>query len=169
MPTRFRAILAIVSSRDVLRMSDTEVAALLDEGDRVQVGTHNPDGTIHLVPMAYVMFDGRLTLWTDPTSRKVANLRADPSITCLVERGDDFGSFRAAQLVGTASISSDPDTSRAVGEALFARSVGVLSDDLIAYVAGLVPQRVVVTVDPLRVVSWDHRKLSGARPDQVGA
>lgn len=150
-------------------MSDSEVATLLDEGDRVQVGTHNPDGTIHLVPMSYVMFEARMTLWTDPTSRKVANLRADPAITCLVELGDDFGSFRAVQLIGTATISSDPDTSQAVGEALVARTVGALSDDLVAYVAGLAAQRVAVTVEPVRVVSWDHRKLAGARPDQVGS
>lgn len=150
-------------------MTDTEVAAVLDEGRRVQVATRNPDGTIHLVPMSYVIFENRLTLWTDPDSRKVANLRADPSVTCLVELGDDFASFRAVQLVGAASISSQLSRSRAVGEALFARTVGILSDDLIAYVAGLAPQRVAVTIEPAKVISWDHRKLSGPRPDQVGA
>jgi hypothetical protein len=119
--------------------------------------------------MSYVVVDGQVTLWTDPASKKVSNLRRDPRITCLVELGEDFGSFRAVQLVGTARLSSDAETSRAVGEALFARAVGELSDDLRSYVAGLVPHRVAVSVEPVRVVSWDHRKLRDARPDQVGA
>jgi nitroimidazol reductase NimA-like FMN-containing flavoprotein (pyridoxamine 5'-phosphate oxidase superfamily) len=150
-------------------MTADEIDEVLAEGTKAQVATLNPDGSVHLVPMSYVVVDGRLTLWTDPASRKVSNLRNEPRITCLVELGDDFASFRAVQLVGTARVSSDPDESRAVGEALFARSVGELSDDLLAYVAGLVPQRVAVSVEPLRIVSWDHRKLAGARPDQVGA
>lgn len=149
-------------------MTDAEVASLLDEGRRVQVATHNRDGSVHLVPMSYVVFEGRVTLWTDPSSRKVSNLRRDPRITCLVETGDDFGCFRAVQLVGTAEIREDITTSKAVGEALFARSVGELSGDLLAYVAGLAPQRVAISVVPTRVVSWDHRKLAGPRPEQIG-
>lgn len=150
-------------------MEEAEVAALLAEATKAQVATINPDGSVHLVPMSYVVVDDEVTLWTDPASKKVSNLRRDPRITCLVEQGDDFASFRAVQMVGTARLSSDTETSRAVGEALFARSVGELSDDLRAYVAGLAPQRVSVTVEPVTVVSWDHRKLAGARPDQVGA
>ena len=149
-------------------MTDDEILDLLREGRRAQVACHNPDGSIHLVPMSYVMMDGRLTLWTDPSSRKVANLRADPRVTCLVEVGDEFSEFRAVQLAGQAVIIDDPEGSRRVGEALFGRSLGELNDDMRAYVASLVPERVGVAVDVHRVVSWDHRKLAGARPDQVG-
>lgn len=150
-------------------MTDAEIAGLLAEATRVQVGTLNPDGSVHLVPMSYVVVDGKLNLWTDPGSRKVSNLRRDPRITCLVELGEEFSSFRAVQLAGTARLSADLETSRRVGEALFARSVGELSEDLVRYVTGLAHQRVAVAVEPARVVSWDHRKLAGARPDQVGA
>jgi nitroimidazol reductase NimA-like FMN-containing flavoprotein (pyridoxamine 5'-phosphate oxidase superfamily) len=149
-------------------MTDDEILELLREGRRAQVACHNPDGSIHLVPMSYVVLDGRLTLWTDPASRKVANLRADRRVTCLVEVGDEFSEFRAVQLAGEAVIIDDPEDSRRVGEALFARSLGELNDDMRAYVASLVPERVGVAVEAQRVVSWDHRKLAGARPDQVG-
>lgn len=162
-------ILTCVSGRDLIRMTDAEVDALLAEGTKAQVGTLNPDGSVHLVPMSYVVLDGTVNLWTDPASRKVSNLRRDPRITCLVEMGDDFASFRAVQLVGNARLSSGAEESRTVGEALFSRSVGPLSDDLRAYVAGLTPQRVAVSIEPTRIVSWDHRKLARARPDQVGA
>jgi nitroimidazol reductase NimA-like FMN-containing flavoprotein (pyridoxamine 5'-phosphate oxidase superfamily) len=149
-------------------MTDSEVAAVLHEGRRAQLATYNSDGSIHLVPMAYVVYDGQVTLWTDPGSRKIANLRSDPRVTCLIELGEDFESFRAVQLVGTASLVTDLDTSRMIGEALFARTLGALSDDVLGYVATLAAQRAGIVVHPTRVVSWDHRKLAGARPDQMG-
>jgi Pyridoxamine 5'-phosphate oxidase len=150
-------------------MTEAEIASLLEEGSRAQVATYNPDASIHLVPMSYVVYEGRVTLWTDPASRKVANLRADPRLTCLVELGEDFYSFRAVQIVGRGSLITDGDASLEIGKALFARTTGPLTDDLLGYVATLAPQRVGIAVEPDRIVSWDHRKLVGALPDQIGS
>jgi nitroimidazol reductase NimA-like FMN-containing flavoprotein (pyridoxamine 5'-phosphate oxidase superfamily) len=166
--SRFRQYWRLVTDRDVLRMDEREIASVLDEGSRAQIATFNKDGSIHLVPMAYVMLDGVVTLWTDPSSRKVANLRADPRLTCLVELGEHFESFRAVQLIGTGSLITDSDASRKVGEALFSRTMGSLTDDVLGYIKMLSAQRVGIAVKPERVVSWDHRKLAGARPDQIG-
>ena len=158
-----------MAGRDAIRMTDEEVAELLDEGKRVQFASHSPDGSIHLVPMSYVVVDGRVCLWTDPGSRKVTNVRADPRVSGLIEMGDEFATFRAVQITGTAMVADDPVKSLAIGEALFARSLGgALDDGTKAYVATLVPERVGVVIQPDRIVSWDHRKLAGARPDQVG-
>ena len=158
-----------MSERDALRMSEAEIAAALEEGRRAQLATRNPDGSIHLVPMSYVVYEGRVTMWTDTASRKVSNLRADPRLTCLVELGEDFQSFRAVELVGAGSLVTDYEASRKVGEALFARTVGALTDDMLAYVATLAGERVGIVVQADRVVSWDHRKLNGALPDQIGS
>src|SRR5260221_3731626 len=100
-----------MSQRDLLTMSDNEVATFLEHGWRAQVATINDDGTPHLVPLSYVMVDGCLTLWTDPRSKKVANLRRDPRLTCLVEDGAHFAEFRAVQLTGRGELSEDHDTS----------------------------------------------------------
>src|SRR6476646_7664861 len=158
-----------MSERERLRMSDDEVQALLDECWRVQVGTINPDGSVHLVPLSFMRFDGQLAFWTDPASRKVTNLRRDPRITCLVETGGGFAEFRAVQITGRATVIDEPETSRRAGETLFARYNGPLDDGLKAVVAGLVPKRVVVVVEPERVVSWDHRKLADAHIDDIGS
>jgi PPOX class probable F420-dependent enzyme len=154
--------------RDLLSMSPDEVTAFLGEAHRAQVATINADGTPHVVPMSYVVLDGRLTIWTDPRSRKVANLRRDPRITCLVEDGSLFAELRAVQLSGRADLGEDRDTSLRVGLALFERSSGELTDELRAAVAGLVADRIAVTVRAERVVSWDHRKVPGVRPDEIG-
>jgi PPOX class probable F420-dependent enzyme len=152
----------------MLAMSDDEVAEFLRQERRAHVGTINPDGTPHVVPLSYVVLDGRLTFWTDPRSKKVANLRRDPRMTCLVEAGTEFAEFRAVQLSGRAELGEDHDTSMRVGLALFEQSRGELTDELRSVVAGMVPERIGITLHPERVVTWDHRKLPGVRPTEIG-
>ena len=158
-----------MSQRDAMRMTDEEIDAFLDESRRIHVASHNPDDSIHLVPLSYMRLDGKLALWTDPESRKIRNLRRDPRVTGLVEAGDDFAEFRAVQLVGRAEIIDDVEVSRRAGEVLTARYSRVPpGDETKAYVANLAPQRVVVFLHAEQVVSWDHRKLFGVRPDAIG-
>lgn len=157
-----------MSERDFLRMSDDEVRAHLGECNRAHVATLLPDGRPHVVPLAYMIFEDHVCFWTDPSSQKIKNLRRDPRITCVVECGDDFAEFRAVQIVGDAELIDDVDRSRQAGEVLFSRSRGELTDDLRTYAAMLAPQRVVVKVKPLRIVSWDHRKMAGVTPADVG-
>ncbi len=158
----------VVSERSLLAMSDDEVAEFLRQERRAHVGTINADGTPHVVPLSYVVLDGRLTFWTDPRSRKVANVRRDPRMTCLVESGTQFTELRAVQLSGRAELGEDSDTSMRVGLALFERASGELTDDLRAIVAGMVPERIGVTLHPERVVTWDHRKLPGVKATEIG-
>jgi len=157
-----------MSERQRLRMSDHEVQALLNECYRAHVATHNPDGSVHLVPLAFMQLDGQLAFWTDPESQKVKNLRRDPRVTCLIETGTQFENFRAVQIVGRATVLDGLETSQRAGETLFARYPGPRGAQLTAYVAGLAPKRVAIAIEPLRVVSWDHRKLAGATIDDIG-
>jgi PPOX class probable F420-dependent enzyme len=149
-------------------MSDDEVAAFLAAERRAHVATINDDGTPHVVPLSYVVLEGRLTFWTHPRSRKVANLRRDRRLTCLVEAGAHFAEFRAVQLTGRAELAEDHATSVRTGRALFERASGPLDDAGRAMVDDLARDRVAVTVVPERIVTWDHRKLPGVRPGQVG-
>lgn len=160
-----------MSTRDLLAMDDAEVEAFLAQERRAQVATIDPDGMPHVVPLSYVLLDGRLTFWTDPASRKVANLRRDPRVTCLVEAGAQFAEFRAVQVKGRAELATDPETSRRVGLALFLQASPPGTDEamLLPAVDPLVAQRVAITVTPERTVSWDHRKLGGVRPKDIGS
>jgi PPOX class probable F420-dependent enzyme len=149
-------------------MSQDEVTAFLGAERRAHVATINADGTPHLVPLSYVVLDGRMAFWTDPRSQKVVNLRRDPRMTCLVEAGSEFAELRAVQLTGRAELSDDRASSLRVGLALFERARGELNDELRAVVDGLVDDRVAVTLQAERVVTWDHRKLPQVRPTEIG-
>ncbi|MGI8492331.1 MAG: pyridoxamine 5'-phosphate oxidase family protein [Acidimicrobiales bacterium] len=157
------------TSRAVSAMSEAEVGEFLAAERRCHVATLDGDGGIDLVPMAYLLWEGRLGLWTDQRSKKVRNLRRDPAITVLVERGEIFDELRAVELRGRAQIFADLDVSRRAGEMLFGRGTpGGLSAESRAAAVALAPERVLIVVEPDIVISWDHRKLSGLTPGQVG-
>jgi PPOX class probable F420-dependent enzyme len=157
-----------VTPRDLLSMSDDDVAAFLEGERRAYVATINVDGTPHVVPLSYVVIDGQLTFWTDPRSRKVANLRRDARMSCVVEAGEHFAEFRAVQLNGRAELVEDHAGSERVGLALFERAHGHLDAEQRDAVAALVGERIAVVLRPDRVVTWDHRKLAGVRPGEIG-
>jgi PPOX class probable F420-dependent enzyme len=142
--------------------------AFLDGERRAHVATINADGSPHVVPLSYVVIDGLLTFWTHPQSRKVANLRRDARMTCLVEAGDRFEEFRAVQLAGRVELGEDRATSERVGLALFTRASGQLTEKLRATVSALVDERIALTLHPDRVVTWDHRKVADLDVSRIG-
>ena len=88
------------------------------------------------------------------------NLRRDPRITVMAEEGEAYFDLRGVQIAGRAYLTSDAARVAAFGERLYERHFGPLDENGRAYVARSAARRTVVTVEPLRVVSWDHRKLT---------
>jgi PPOX class probable F420-dependent enzyme len=137
-------------------MSADEVRAMLADNRKVQLATLNPDGSVHLVTMFYTLLDDRIGFWTYRTSQKARNLARDPRVTCLVETGDEYFDLRGVQIRGTVTVLDDV---LAVGRGVATGVAGVPGDAVDEYVAHAARKRVAYTVEPRKVVSWDHRKL----------
>lgn len=150
-----------MSRRDQIRMSDEEIRSFLAEQYTLEVATIDHDGWPHLVAMWYVLIDGKITFWTYAKSQKAVNLRRDNRLTCLVETGVRYEELRGVQIKGRATIESDRETVQRIGEIIFERYTGPLNDNTRQVVAAQAPKRVIVTVEPEEIVSWDHRKLGG--------
>lgn len=161
----------MAQGRQAVRLSDEEVTAFLADSMKVQVATVGADGAPHLTTLFYVLDEGRIAFWTYGASQKVANLRRDPRISCLVEDGDDYFELRGVSIQGTATLVEEYDDVKALGARVSARMAGdtPLDEDgrrfLDDIVSGQARKRVGVIVEPVRVTSWDHRKL-GALPGQ---
>ena len=147
------------NQRALVRMSDEEVDAFLGERRTMTMCTINGDGTIHAVAMWYGFLEGLVAFETKAKSQKVQNLRRDPRITCMVEAGDSYEELRGVSLVGTAGIVEDPERMWTLGVNVFERYQAPYTEDLRPLVETMLRKRVVVTVKPDKVVSWDHRKL----------
>ena len=148
--------------RDRVAMTAADTAALLAGSHKLQLATINRDGTPHLVTMFYVMREGRIAFWTYRASQKARNLARDPRVTCLVETGEEYFELRGVQVVGTARCVEDPAGVLEIGRSVAAVTTGMNADALAEYTAHTARKRVGFVVEPLRMISWDHRRL--ARP-----
>lgn len=140
-------------------MTEEEVAAFLAAQRKLHVATLNRDGSAHLMPMYFLLGDGRVQFWTYTKSQKVRNLERDARITVMAEEGQAYFDLRGVQIRGRARLSTDLSEVRAFGERLQGRYFGPQGEDGRAYVMRAAQKRTLVTVEPLRVVSWDHSRL----------
>src|SRR6476469_6453891 len=144
-------------------MSDEEVADFLEGAMKVQVATIGGDGVPHLTTLFYVLDEGRIAFWTYGRSQKIANLRRDDRITCLVEDGEDYFELRGVSITGRARLVEEYDdvvriVSRVATRMANGADLGEFGDDLVRQQAR---KRVGVVVEPDKVASWDHRKMAG--------
>jgi len=111
--------------------------------------------------MWYGFFDGKPAFWTYARSQKTRNLERDNRITCMVEAGESYDQLRGVMLVGRATILRDAEAVMQVGESVYERYNGPITDETRPLVAHMGRKRVAVCIEVERVVSWDHRKLDG--------
>jgi PPOX class probable F420-dependent enzyme len=147
------------SQRERIRMTDDEAMAFLAARRKLHVATVNRDGSPHLMPMYFLVDRGAIAFWTYTRSQKIANLRRDPRITVMAEDGEEYFDLRGVQVAGVARLSDDPAAVAAFGERLQERTFGPLDDERRAYVARSAAKRTLVTIEPRRIVSWDHSRL----------
>ena len=150
-----------VSQRAQIRMSDDEVASFLERGRTATIATLGASGFPHLVAMWYGLLDGRVYLETKAKSQKVANLRRTPQISCSVEAGESYDQLRGVAIEGTAAIIEDTAAYEywAAAVSVFERYERAYTEEMRPLVAQMMNKRVVIRIDPVRVRSWDHRKL----------
>jgi PPOX class probable F420-dependent enzyme len=153
-----------VNQRKSVHMSPQEVEVFLHEERTTTMCSMHPDGSIHAVAMWYAFIDGTVAVETKRKSQKVQNLRRDPRLTFLVEAGDRYEDLRGVELVGQARIIEDPDAVWEFGVSMWERYIGPYSEDQRPGVELMMNNRLVVTVDVRKVVSWDHRKLAATTP-----
>ncbi len=148
--------------REQIQMSPAEVRAFLADQRTMAVATLGPDGYPHVVAMWYALVNGDIAFWTYGKAQKAVNLRRDARVTCLVEAGDSYSELRGVQVKGTAELVEDAEVIYRLGTMIHERYHGApLPADVERKVAAQAPKRLGVYVRPVKIVSWDHRKLGG--------
>jgi PPOX class probable F420-dependent enzyme len=150
-----------VNQRAQIRMTEEEVASFLAQGRTATVATIGPGGFPHLVAMWYGVVGGRVCFETKAKSQKAVNLRRDPRVSCSVEAGESYDQLRGVAIEGMAVIIDDTSSEEywAVAVSVFERYQGPYSEEMRPLLEQMMNKRVVIRVDPVRVRSWDHRKL----------
>ena len=142
-------------------MSAEEVRAFLGEQMVMQCATNGPRGLPHMTPLWFVGDAAELRGWTYAKSQKARNLERDPRATLGIEDGVQYHELRGVMFECDVQVDRDPVAVENFGLELFRRYAGDLNDDIRAMVANQAQKRVGLTFVPIRIVSWDHRKLGG--------
>ncbi len=149
--------------RNQIAMTDAELDAFLREGHTLDVASIGPGGYPHQVAMWYALIDGLIHFTTYARSQKVENLRRDPKISVMLETGTPYNELRGLVIEGDAEI-IEGDADLAARVAMMGSSrrpaeppAGPPSEQTRRAVA----KRAVIRVNPVRIYSWDHRKLGG--------
>lgn len=153
-----------MSRRDQIKLTDDELLELL-EGERIAVvSSIGPNGWPHSMPLWYVPREGEIWIWTYAKSQKVRNLERDPRATVLVETGREYSELRGAMIEAEAEIHRDPEVVLGFAEELtvrYAEGISSVQGDAKAALEAQAPKRVAIHFRPVRVATWDHRKLGG--------
>jgi PPOX class probable F420-dependent enzyme len=155
-------------ARQDISMTDEEVAAFLDEQMTLQVATIGRDGFPHLAPMWFVVDDGKIVFRSFTKSQKIVNLQRNPQFTVLLEDGLAYAELRGLMIKATATLVTDRDYVLAMYGRLAARypmiegqTVELDADALEQAFGRFAEKNTAVIVEPVKMISWDHRKLGG--------
>lgn len=157
-------------ARKDVSMTDEELLAFLSAGQRtLQVASNDHDGHPHLVPMWFLVEDGKVVFRSFTKSQKIVNLRRDPRVSVLVEEGHAYEELRGAMIKGQAKLVEDAGYCLDLYVGLANRysffpgvAPGATPEaEVRAYFASFAAKQTAVIVEPVEVVSWDYRKLSG--------
>jgi PPOX class probable F420-dependent enzyme len=153
----------MAKQRDLVRMSDDEVAAFMGEVKSLNVATLGKDGAPHLTTLWYLFHEGKVLFETYGTSQKVVNLRRDPRIAVLCEAGLAYSELRGVSINGRAEIVDQQPRLSELMSLILRNNNPTLADQALAeHVENMTRRRVVIVVHPEKTISWDHRKLATA-------
>jgi len=159
------------NQRAQITMTDDEVAQFLERSRTATMATLGPNGIPHLVAMWFGVIDGRIYFETKLKSQKLANLRRDPRLVCMLEAGDSYDELRGVSIEGTATIIDDvtSDEYWAAAISVYQRYMGTYTEADRPAVDFRMNKRAVVRLNPERTRTWDHRKLGLAPRGVNGA
>ena len=153
-----------MSRRDQIKMSAEEADAFLADQKTVICASNGHDGYPHLMPLWFVVRDGRIWAWTYARSQKVVNLERDPRATLQVETGTEYQELRGVMLRTRVEIHRDTDDVAALGTEIMTRYTGAAAGDegVAEMVRAQAAKRVGLEfVEEGARATWDHRKLGG--------
>jgi len=158
------------NQRALITMSEREISSFLEQRRTATLASIGPTGTPHLIAMWYGLVGGKMYFETKAKSQKVQNLRRDPAISAMVEAGLSYDELRGVSIEGRAHIIDDTGSDEywAAAISVFERYQGPYTEEMRPFVEVMMHKRVVVRIDPVRIRSWDHRKLGQAAMPVAG-
>src|SRR5216684_3602335 len=137
--------------RDQIRLTPEQQTAFLRDARKAALATLDKDGFPHLVAMNFIARDGAILMTSYGKAQKVVNIRRNPKVAVMVERGSTYGELRGLMIRGECEIIEDPAIVNETMRAIRSRDAGDSAPPVIP--APIVTKRVVLKVIPQRIAS----------------
>src|SRR5580700_3997396 len=145
--------------RQQIRLSPDEQVAFFRERKKAALATIDKDGFPHVVAMNYYARDGAFYMTSYAKAQKVVNIRRNPKVALMIEKGDAYAELRGVMVRGHCEIIEGDDAVRAAfGGMAEARGT---TPSRPSGAGDSAPKRVVLKIIPEKITSWDHSKLGG--------
>jgi PPOX class probable F420-dependent enzyme len=165
----------MASRRDAIKLTPAEQLELLESERVVVVSSLGPRGWPHSMPMWFTLRDPasepppegppkEIWVWTYAKSQKVRNLERDARATLLIETGTEYVELRGIQIEAEAELIRDPDAVFEFAKQLttrYSEGIDSIEGDAAEAMQAQAAKRVAIRFQPVRVATWDHRKLGG--------
>jgi len=139
-------------------LTGEEIESMLKENRIARICTHNKDGTIHAMPVAYRYLNGQIMILSIANSRKVKNIERNNDVTVLV---DTPHPLRGILIYGTAKIDYDNVYEEAPAIMETSHPIHGMSKERLQHFAkGYLDtfKTVVVKVTPKHITTFDYTK-----------
>jgi PPOX class probable F420-dependent enzyme len=134
--------------------TEEELVAFLGSMPIARLATHNPDGSIHVVPVWFAYVDGDILIGTQAMTRKVRNVERDPRVTVLIDNQEP--PLKGVMIYGTATLEADDLIAKRVG--IFERIMPTENAQGLAEALAAGYEPAVIRVVPTSMTSWDYEK-----------
>ncbi|HUJ74941.1 MAG TPA: pyridoxamine 5'-phosphate oxidase family protein [bacterium] len=146
-----------------VELSSAEIDAFLLSAPRLILCISRPGRAPLPLPMWFGWLDGKIYMHTLQASKKMAPLRSNPEVACLVESGEHYYTLKAVLIIGTCEISDDQEQVRRI-QARINETKPIYSTyrpsewppHLARHYA---KPRSLLTVTPKSITSWDFQKI----------
>jgi len=147
--------------RDLVRMSDQDAQDYVTRQRDMHVSTLNRDGSVQMTTNWFGLDDGLIVFNSYEASQKMVNLRRDPRITVLFASGDRYRELAGVSIRGKVRFADDPDENLRLLRLIAERNEAFVDRSVTgdATPENKAAKRICVTIEPEKVISWDHSKL----------
>src|SRR5213082_1940168 len=141
-----------------ISLQPDEVDAFLHERKTARVATVGPGGDPHVVPLWFVWLGGSLLLNSTHGNVTVENAKTNPNVAAVIDDGETYDDLRGVMVRGPV-VQADDDAR--IPEVEHRWSEKYLAGNPVPF--QMWRNRVWLRLDPVRIRSWDFRKIPEAR------
>jgi nitroimidazol reductase NimA-like FMN-containing flavoprotein (pyridoxamine 5'-phosphate oxidase superfamily) len=141
-----------------ITLTSEEVDAFLNQQKTARVATVGPGGDPHVVPLWFVWLDGAMFMNSTRGNVTVENLHASPNVAAVCDDGETYDDLRGVLMHGPV-VEAGQD--RRLDAVEHRWSEKYLAGNPVPFATW--KNRVWLRLDPVRISSWDFRKIPEAR------